>query len=65
MYQCLSHEEINAVFKSLAKGKGVAYPGTLHNARQGFIIDNFTWRETERLLEDLERRDAVGEPPVT
>ena len=64
MYEHLTSEEVDAVIASLARSKGVAFPGTLHDARQGFIIENFTWSETQRYLEEFRRRLRRGEPLV-
>jgi hypothetical protein len=49
MYEHLSNADCNQLIASIADAKGVPFPGTLHDARQGFIIENVTRRETERL----------------
>ena len=64
MYANLSSAEINAVIDSLARHKGIPFPGTLHDARQGFIIENYTWTETQRFLDEFKRRQRRGEPLV-
>jgi len=64
MYANLSSAEIDTVIRALAQRKGVPFPGTLHDRRQGFIIENFTWRETERYLRELERRKRLAQPLV-
>jgi hypothetical protein len=64
MYQHLSNEECNQVIASIADAKGVPFPGTLHDARQGLIIENVTRRETERYLAELKRRKSANEALV-
>jgi hypothetical protein len=64
MYENLSSAEIDLMIDSLARHKGVAFPGTLHDARQGFIIENYTWSETRRFLDELKRRQRRHEPLV-
>jgi hypothetical protein len=64
MYAHLSAAEVNAVFAALAKKRQLDFPGTLHDTRQGFIIENFTRRETARFLTDLKRRQQLGLPLV-
>jgi hypothetical protein len=64
MYQNLTSDEVNAVIASLARKKGVPFPGKLHDTRQTFIIENFTRRETERFLNEFERRQLGGDPLV-
>jgi len=64
MYGNLSSAEVNSVFESLARHRGVPFPGRLHDARQGFIIENYTRTETQRFLDEFRRRQQHGEPLV-
>jgi hypothetical protein len=60
MYQHLSSEECSRLIRHIAKRRRVTPPPALHDARQGFIIENLTRAETTWYLEDLKRRQFEG-----